>query len=42
MAARLWPGWRELDTKIRGQAYADAALIARTGDADFRVQAAAA
>lgn len=42
MAARLLPGWRELDTKIRGQACADAALIARTGGAGFLIVAAAA
>jgi crossover junction endodeoxyribonuclease RuvC len=30
-AIQLWPTWRDLDTKARGQAYADAALIARYG-----------
>ena len=30
-AIQLWPGWRELDKKLAGQAYADAALIARYG-----------
>ena len=30
-AIQLWPIWRDLDTKARGQAYADAALIARYG-----------
>jgi crossover junction endodeoxyribonuclease RuvC len=28
-AIQLWPSWRDLGTKARGQAYADAALIAR-------------
>jgi crossover junction endodeoxyribonuclease RuvC len=31
-AAMLWPFWRELDSKIKGGAYADAALIGRFGD----------
>lgn len=31
LAVRLWPDWRELDTKAHGQALADAALIARHG-----------
>lgn len=30
-AILLWPHWRDLDTKIKGQALADAALIARFG-----------
>ena len=30
-AILLWPKWRELDAKIKGQALADAALIARFG-----------
>ena len=30
-AINLWPKWNVLDTKARGQAYADAALIARFG-----------
>jgi len=30
-AIMLWPTWRELDSKIKGGAYADAALIARYG-----------
>ncbi|QEL64754.1 hypothetical protein OTERR_12780 [Oryzomicrobium terrae] len=30
-AIQLWPGWRDLDKKGRGQALADAALIARFG-----------
>jgi crossover junction endodeoxyribonuclease RuvC len=30
-AIQLWPSWRELDAKIKGQALADAALIARFG-----------
>lgn len=30
-AIQLWPSWRELDKKGAGQAYADAALIARYG-----------
>lgn len=30
LAVTLWPGWRALDTKVRGQALADAALIANT------------
>jgi len=27
----LWPSWRDLDKKGKGQALADAALIARYG-----------
>jgi len=30
-AIQLWPEWRELDAKTKGQALADAALIARFG-----------
>jgi crossover junction endodeoxyribonuclease RuvC len=30
-AIQLWPAWRELDKKGAGQAYADAAMIARYG-----------
>ena len=30
-ALQLWPQWRELDKKGAGQAFADAALIARYG-----------
>jgi crossover junction endodeoxyribonuclease RuvC len=30
-ASMIWPGWRVLDAKGTGQAYADAALIARYG-----------
>jgi crossover junction endodeoxyribonuclease RuvC len=30
-AIQLWPTWRELDAKARGQAFADAALIAMYG-----------
>ena len=30
-AALLWPHWRDLDAKGKGQALADAALIARYG-----------
>ena len=30
-AIQLWPSWRELDKKGKGQALADAALIARHG-----------
>ena len=30
-AIQLWPEWRELDGKTAGQAFADAALIARYG-----------
>jgi len=30
-AIQLWPWWHELDSKGKGQAYADAALIARYG-----------
>jgi crossover junction endodeoxyribonuclease RuvC len=30
-AIQLWPQWRELDKKGAGQAFADAALIARYG-----------
>ncbi len=30
-AILLWPGWRELDAKIKGGALADAALIGRFG-----------
>ena len=30
-AIQLWPQWRELDAKGRGQALADAALMARVG-----------
>jgi crossover junction endodeoxyribonuclease RuvC len=30
-AIELWPDWRDLDKKIKGQALADAALIARYG-----------
>lgn len=32
-AIQLWPSWRELDAKGKGQALADAALIARFGSA---------
>lgn len=31
-AIMLWPDWRDLDKKGQGQAFADAALIARFGD----------
>lgn len=31
-AIQLWPKWRDLDRKGKGQALADAALIARYGD----------
>ena len=31
-AVLLWPEWRALDTKIKGGALADAALIARYGN----------
>jgi crossover junction endodeoxyribonuclease RuvC len=30
-AIQLWPAWRELDAKGKGQAFADAALIAKFG-----------
>lgn len=30
-AVLIWPHWRDLDAKIKGQALADAALIARFG-----------
>lgn len=30
-AILLWPGWRELDAKVKGGALADAALIGRFG-----------
>lgn len=30
-AILIWPHWRDLDAKIKGQALADAALIARHG-----------
>ena len=30
-AIQLWPDWRDLDKKIKGGAYADAALIGRFG-----------
>lgn len=30
-AIQLWPAWRDLDAKTKGQALADAALIARFG-----------
>jgi crossover junction endodeoxyribonuclease RuvC len=30
-AIQLWPTWRELDAKGKGQAFADAALIGRYG-----------
>lgn len=30
-AIQLWPAWRDLDLKGKGQAFADAALIARFG-----------
>lgn len=30
-AIQLWPTWRDLDKKGKGQAYADAALIAKFG-----------
>ena len=30
-AIQLWPAWRDLDLKGKGQALADAALIARFG-----------
>ena len=33
-AIQLWPKWRDLDKKGKGQALADAALIARYGDGD--------
>jgi crossover junction endodeoxyribonuclease RuvC len=33
-AIQLWPSWRALDAKGKGQALADAALIARFGGAD--------
>lgn len=33
-AIQLFPYWDELDAKIKGQAYADAALIAFFGDKD--------
>ena len=32
-AIQLWPAWRDLDLKGKGQALADAALIARFGGA---------
>lgn len=32
-AIQLWPTWRDLDAKGKGQALADAALIARFGSA---------
>lgn len=32
-AIQLWPAWRDLAAKGKGQALADAALIARYGDA---------
>lgn len=31
LAIQLWPNWRDLDKKGKGQALADAALIARYG-----------
>lgn len=31
-AIQLWPHWRDLDKKAKGQALADAALIARYGE----------
>jgi crossover junction endodeoxyribonuclease RuvC len=31
-AIQLWPAWRQLDAKGKGQALADAALIARFGE----------
>lgn len=31
-AIQLWPNWRDLDKKAKGQALADAALIARYGE----------
>jgi len=33
-AIQLWPHWRTLDAKVKGQAVADAALIAKFGRAD--------
>jgi crossover junction endodeoxyribonuclease RuvC len=33
-AIQLWPKWRDLDKKGKGQALADAALIARYGNGD--------
>lgn len=30
-AIQLWPGWRDLDAKAKGQALADAALLAKYG-----------
>lgn len=30
-ALQMWPNWRDLDKKVRGQAYADAAFIALVG-----------
>lgn len=32
LAITIWPQWRAMDKKISGQAYADAALIARFGE----------
>lgn len=33
-AIQTWPGWTDLNTKAQGQAFADAALIARFGAAN--------
>lgn len=33
-AIQLWPAWRDLDAKRKGQALADAALIAKFGQGD--------
>jgi crossover junction endodeoxyribonuclease RuvC len=33
-AIQLWPHWRDLDAKGKGQAFADAALIARYGNSN--------
>jgi crossover junction endodeoxyribonuclease RuvC len=35
-AIQLWPKWRELDKKGKGQALADAALIAAYGEQSCR------
>ena len=37
-AIQLWPMWRDLDAKGKGQALADAALIARFGSGEMEVK----
>ena len=39
-AVQLWPWWRELDFKGKGQAFADAALIATFGEPESALKVA--